>query len=123
MKSSKASGPNSITTNVLVEFSQFLVYPLVAIINMLLKDGILPSMDKEADACPIHKKNEKNRCENYRPISLLPNISKMFERVMYTRLNNFLSSTEILYQFQFGFRKYYSTNHALLSLPLIDKRP
>ena len=40
----------------------------------------------------------------------------MFERVMYTRLNNFLSSTEILYQFEFEFCKYYSTNHALLSI-------
>ena len=112
MKSSKASGPNSITINLLIEFSQFLVYPSVTIIIMSLKEG----MNKEAEVCPVHKKNEKSKCENYRPISLLPNISKMFERVMYTRLNNFLNSTEILYQFQFGFRKYYSTNHALLSI-------
>ena len=59
MKSSKASGPNSITTNLLIEFSQFLVYQLVSIINMSLKEGIFPSMNKEADVCPIHKKNEK----------------------------------------------------------------
>ena len=66
--------------------------------------------------CPIHKKDEKTRCENYRPISLLPNISKIFERVMYTRLDSFLSMSETIYKFQFGFRKYYSTNHALLSI-------
>ena len=96
MKSSKASGPNSITTNVLIEFSQFLVNPSVSIINMSLKEGIFPSMNKEADVYPIHKKNEKNKCENYRPISLLPNISKIFERVMYTCLNNFLNSTDSL---------------------------
>ena len=59
MKSSKASRPNNITTNVLIEFSQFLVYPLVAIINMSLKDGIFPSMNTEADVCPIHKKMKK----------------------------------------------------------------
>ena len=40
----------------------------------------------------------------------------MFKRVTYTRFNNFLNSTEILYQFQFGFRKYYSANHTLLSV-------
>ena len=66
--------------------------------------------------CPIHKKSEKTKCENYRPISLLSNISKIFERVMYDRLDNFLTSLEIIYKFQFGFRKTYSTNHALLSI-------
>ena len=56
MKSSKASGPNSITTNVLIECSQFLIYPSVTIINTSLKEGIFPSMNKGADVCPIHKK-------------------------------------------------------------------
>ena len=63
MKSSKASGPNSITSNLLMEFSQFLVYPLVSIINMSLKGGIFPSMNKEADVCPIHKKMKKASVE------------------------------------------------------------
>ena len=56
------------------------------------------------------------RCENYRPISLLSNVSKIFERIMYSRLEDFLKSTDVLYEFQFGFRKQYSTNHALLSI-------
>ena len=116
MKSSKSSGPNSISTNLLIEFSQMLVCPLVLIIDMSLKQGIFPSLNKEADVCAIHKKDEKTRCENYRPISLLPNISKMFERVMYTRLEAFLNMTETIYKFQFGFRKNYLTNHALLSI-------
>ena len=83
---------------------------------MSLKEGMFPSLNKEADVCPIHKKNDKTKCENYRPISLLPNISKIFERVMYNRLDNFLNSSEIIYKFQFGFHKQYSTNHALLSI-------
>ena len=57
-----------------------------------------------------------SKCENYRPISLLSNISKIFERVMYSRLDNFLTTSEIIHKFQFGFRKQYSTNHALLSI-------
>ena len=56
------------------------------------------------------------KCANYRPIYLLSNISKIFERIMYTRLEDFLKTSEILYKFQFGFRKTYLTNHALLSI-------
>ena len=56
------------------------------------------------------------KCANYRPISLLSNISKIFERIMYTRLQDFLKTSEMLYKVQFGFRKTYSTNHALLSI-------
>ena len=116
MKSSKACRPNSISTNLLIEFAELLIYPLVSIINMSLEECMFPSLNKEADVCPIHKKNDKTKCENYRPISLLPNISKIFELVMYNRLDNFLNSAEIIYKFQFGFRKQYSTNHALLSI-------
>ena len=109
MTSSKACGPNSISTNLLIDFSEVLASPLSCIINMSLKAGVFPS-------CPIHKKNEMSKCENYRPISLLSNISKIFERVMYSRLDHFLSTSEIIYKFQFGFRKQYSTNHVLLSI-------
>ena len=116
MKISKSCGPNSISTCLLIEFSELLVHPLLSILNMSLLEGIFPSLNKEADVCPIHKKNEKTLCENYRPISLLSNISKIFERVIYTRLDSFLNSSDIIYKFQFGFRKQYSTNHALLSI-------
>ena len=116
MKSSKASGPNSIATNLLMEFSHFLVFPLVVLINMSFEEGVFPSLNKEADVCPNFKKFDRNKCENYRPISLLSNISKIFECVMHTHLENFLNLSEILYRFQFGFRKGFSTNHALLSI-------
>ena len=83
---------------------------------MSFKEGIFPSLNKQATVCPIHKKEDIKRCENYRPISLLPNMSKIFERLMYIRLEDFLNSSDIMYKFQFGFRKGYSTNHALLSI-------
>ena len=72
------------------------------------------SMYKIATVCPINKKGDKTHCENYRPISLLSNISKLFERVMYVRIEHFLKSSDILYKF--GFRRQHSTNHALLSI-------
>ena len=116
MKTSKSCGPNSISTSLLIEFSDLLLHPLLSIINMSLLEGVFPTLNKDADVCPIHKKNEKTKCENYRPISLLSNTSKIFERVIYTRLESFLNTSEIIYKFQFGFRKNYSTNHALLSI-------
>ena len=116
MKSITACGPNSIPGNLLTEFSELLVYPLVSIINMSFKEGIFPNLNKIATVCPISKKGDKTHCENYRPISLLSNISKLFERVMYVRLENFLKSSDILYKYQFGFRKQHPTNHTLLSI-------
>ena len=93
MKSSNACGPNSIPPGtLLIEFSELLAYPLVSIIiNMSLNESIFPSSNKIATVCPIHKNGE-----NYRPISLLSNISKLFERVMYVRIESFLKSSDIL---------------------------
>ena len=86
------------------------------IINKSLREGIFPALIESARVCPIFKKGDKCRCENYRPISLLSNLSKIFERVFYNKLKHFLNEFEIIYKLQFGFRKKYSTNHALLSI-------
>ena len=116
MNISKACGPNSIPTNLLNEFPESLIGPLNSIINMSLIEGVFPNINKEADVRPSYKKCDRTRCENYRPISLLSNVSKIFEHIMYSQLEDFLTSTAVLYKFQFGFRKQYSTNHALLSI-------
>ena len=79
-------------------------------------ERIFPSLNKEAYVCHIFKKNFSLKCENSIPISLLSNISKVFERVIYNRIEDFLTSSNILYNMQFGFRKKFSTNHALLSI-------
>ena len=81
-----------------------------------VRRGFSPQMLKLADICPIFKKKDKNRCENYRPISLLSNLSKLFERAMHTRIYEFLEQCNIFSDLQFGFRKKHSTNHALLSI-------
>ena len=115
-KTNKASGPNSIPTCLLKEFSSLFTYPIKILINKSLSEGTFPNLLKTAQVCPIYKKSDKTKCVNYRPISLLSNISKIFERIMYNRLESYLETNNILYHHQFGFRKGYSTEHALMSI-------
>ena len=113
---SKSSGPNSIPSNLLKTHMNIFASPISEIINLSFSEGTFPNLLKMASVCPIYKKNNRNKCENYRPISLLSNISKLFEKCMHSRLYNFLEECNIFYKLQFGFRKKYSTNHALLSI-------
>ena len=116
LTTSKACGPNSIPTNILKENLDFLVQPLKHIINLSFSEGCFPQLLKLAEVCPIFKKKDKNKCENYRPISLLSNLSKLFERAMHTRVYEFFEVSKVFSDLQFGFRKNHSTNHALIDI-------
>ena len=69
--SGKASGPNGLNNRILKELSKELAQPLCNFFNFSLDKGVLPSSYKEANVCPIHKKDERSLVNNYRPISLL----------------------------------------------------
>ena len=112
----KVTGPNSIPNFILKEFKEELKKPLTIISNMSFITGQFPTKGSEAHIIPSYKKGDKSECSNYRPISLLPNISKIIEKAMYTRLYNFLEKYNCLYKKQFGFRNSHSTNHALISI-------
>ncbi len=86
MSVSKATGPNSIPTSILKQFIDELIEPLVSLINKSLYEGVFPDILKFASVCPIFKKNDRSKCDNYRPISLLSNLSKFFENAMYSRI-------------------------------------
>ena len=62
----------------------------------------------------MHKKGSKNLMENYRPISILPIISKVFERILYDQFYEYLTSNNLLSKQQFGFRRFHSTMSTLL---------
>ena len=104
MKTSKASGPNSIPTNILKLFKKEFSKPLSDMINMSFNQGVFPNILKIANVIPIHKKGDQLDCNNYRPISLLSNIGNIFEKSMLTRLVNFLKKIKLLFSHQFGFR-------------------
>ena len=71
---------------------------------------------KIAVVIPVLKKEDKQDCNDYRPISLLPNISKIFEKIIKNRLSKFLEENNCLFSKQFGFRNKHSITHALIDL-------
>ena len=87
------------------------------LINISFATGTYPDQLKIAKVIPIFKnKGDQLYVHNYRPISLLSNINKIFEKLVYGRLYSFLNIHNCIYELQFGFRSGHSTNHALISL-------
>ena len=84
-------------------------------INMSFNQSVFPNILKIANVILIHKKVDKLNCNNYRPISLLSNITKIFEKSMHICLANFLRKKNLLFCCQCGSRNGYSVNHALTS--------
>ena len=89
---------------------------LTLILNHAFYDGVFPRELKIAKVIPICKSGSTMELNNYRPISVLNIFSNVFERPMYDRLTQFLDKYNILYHYQFGFRQYHSTHHALITL-------
>ena len=81
--------------------------------NHLMNIGEFPDPLKLGKIFPVFKKDNEQLMKNYRPVSKLPIFGKIFEKVIYVRLYNFFVSQGILHNKQFGFRKNYSTTHAL----------
>ena len=71
---------------------------------------------KKAKVIPLYKNGERNRFSNYRPISLLPQFSKVLEKLFYVRANNFIEKCSLLNENQYGFRNNRSTSDAILQL-------
>ena len=101
MKVNKGVGPNSIPAKILNDYKSEFSKPFSDMINTSFTTGILPSTLKVANIIPIHKKLNKLVCSNYQSISLLSNISKIFEKMIHIRLASFLNKNKIFSSFQF----------------------
>ena len=86
LKSKNSSGKDEISNKLLKSIKDKLSEPLTVVINQSLLMGIFPEKLKIAKIKPLHKKGDKYCFNNYRPISILPTIFKVFERVMYIQL-------------------------------------
>ncbi|MCP4484330.1 MAG: reverse transcriptase family protein [Flavobacteriaceae bacterium] len=112
----KSSGPNSIPVKLLKLLDDSISSDLSILINESFAIDIFPDKLKLAKVIPIFKKGVRTKTSNYRPISLLSTFSKIFEKLMQTRLQKFLETCDVLFSMQFGFRSGHSTEHALISL-------
>ena len=109
-------GPNSIPTKILRLIKDKISIPLSKLMNKSFSTGCFRNIYKTAKVIPIFKTESRLLCNNYRPISLLSNISKIIEKIMHQRLNKFLEENNCFYNLQFGFCSNLSTNNGLLSV-------
>ena len=114
-----ATGFDNMNSMSLKISSETLIKPLTHICNLSLTQGIFPSQLKIANVIPLYKSDDPMLFNNYRPVSVLCVLPKVFEKIMYNRVSAFLEIFKILHDNQYGFRKKSSTHLALLSF--IDK--
>ena len=109
-------GPDNISQKILKTTIWNILTPLTNIINATLSTGIFPDKLKLAKVVPIYKNGTKDNPSNYRPISILSCLSKIFERILYGRLYKFLHKNSFFTNSQYGFLKNRSTEDAILEL-------
>lgn len=111
-----ATGVDNIPNNFIKRYNDILTPIITHICNLSLNQGEFPSAFKKASIHPIHKHGDRDRVNNYRPISILPALSKILEKIVNKRLVQYLESKELLSNSQFGFRRKKSTNDAVHEL-------
>ena len=116
LKLNKASGDDDILPFFLKMAAQSIASPLSMFINSCFTYGIFPDKLKLAKVVPVFKKGPSNMLTNYRPISLLPSLSKLIERLICNRLLSFFTRNSTIVPTQYGFRHNRSTIHAILDL-------
>ena len=104
---------SDININILKKSSVYLAEHLSGFYNHCLEVGIFPDMLKNGVITPVFKKGDSRYLDNYRPVSMLPIFGKILEKIIYNRLYSFLTSMNVIYDKQFGFRKKHSTSHAI----------
>ena len=113
LRSGIAAGYDKISIWSVKGSSALISSPLAHIVNISLKSGIVPDQLKIARVLPLFKSGDNNMLPNYRPISVRPIFSKIFEKVVYNRLITYFNKYDILFKNQYGVRKGHSTSLAL----------
>ena len=109
-------GFDGLSTTILKFIKGIIIKPLTLIINQILDTGVFPANLKIAKIIHFFKKDDRTVFNNYRPISLLPIISKVVEKVISDQLNEFFVKHKLLFDHQYDFRSGHSTEHAALEL-------
>jgi exonuclease III len=116
LRNTRSVGIDNINVRTLKAIANEIAVPLAHVANLSFEQGHFPTKIKFAIIKPLFKKGIRTDISNYRPVALLPVISKIFEKAMYTRILKYLNKNHILCAEQSGFRKGKSTTHAAFDL-------
>ena len=116
LDTSKSYGVDEISPKLLKEGRDILFRPLCKLFNLSLQSCCFPSLWKKANILPIHKKDDRDICSNYRPVSLLSANSKMFERIIFKYVFNFFKENFLISVWQSGFLPGSSTITQLIEM-------
>ena len=116
LNSNKSHGHDNIPIRIIKIFGHSISNPLFKIYSNCIKSGYFPKEWKKGNIIPVYKKNEKNLIKNYRPISLLPICGKIFEKLIFDNLYNYIFSNNFISDKQSGYRRGDSTVKQLLSI-------
>ena len=116
LENKSSSGHDGISNKLLKVIKFNISKSLTIIINQMLTTGIFPDAFKVSKIIPIFKKGDSSLLVNYRPISLLSTISKVFERVIHDQMYEYFNNFNLLAEQQYGFRKKRSTEYAAIKL-------
>ena len=112
----KAHGHDDISIRMIKMCDKSILKPLMLLFENSTKSSYYPDIWKKSNIVPVHKKNDKQLVTNYRPISLLPIFGKIFEKIIFNRIYNFLNEKNLLNHNQSGFRPSDSCVNQLLSI-------
>ena len=93
-----------------------IIKPILHLFNTSLETGFIPESYKCAKVIPVHKSGASDKFDNYRPISILPALSKLLEKIVAYQMIRFLETQNILYTHQYGFRNHRDTIQPLIHL-------
>ena len=116
LNNTKSTGLYENSVNILKYCGDAIASSITSIINNSTASEIFPDELKKARVLPVFKSGDSDIPENYRPISILPILSKIFERHIADQMQEYFKLTDIIYKYQSGFRKYHSCSTALTRL-------
>ena len=114
LKNSKCHQHNDMPVFMWKLISDYITLPLKRIINHSFESGVFPDTLKTAKIVPLYKSGDRESCTNYRPISILKVLSKIFEKIFLSRIQCFIEKNKIIPSSQYGFKRNNSTKDALL---------
>jgi len=119
LKDKNSAGHDRMSNKLMKYLKDELCVPLKIIFNQSIEYGVFPDLMKIAKVTPIYKKDDVHSMVNYRPISVLPGMSKIFEKMIHNQIYEYFTRNELLYSSQYGFRGGHSTE--LATLEFIDR--